>query len=402
MDAPILTLLAADPGAHPRGGPGADDAAEALRRAALEVLRATARTHGGREVGRPGGGLMMAFTSAAAAVRCAARMQRGLAEAGISAARIGVAAGEPIRDGDDLRGTPVLLADGLCAAAEPGAVLVTEVVRQVAAPRVAEVLRPAGAVRVPGIPDRVAVVELVWRPEQAAPPAAAAPPRAISVVVADDQRLVRAGFRVILEAESDMRVVGEAEDGASAVEEVRRRRPDVVLMDIRMPGMDGLEAAERILADPALPTAVVMLTTFDRDEYVYEALRVGASGFLLKDTPADRLLDAVRVAAGGDALLAPSITRRLIARFARAARPAPGGVPPALAALTPRELEVLRLVARGLSNGEIAAALVLGENTIRTHVAHILAKLGLRDRVQAVVVAYETGLVARDGGDGDA
>ncbi|MGD9571085.1 MAG: response regulator [Thermoleophilia bacterium] len=219
----------------------------------------------------------------------------------------------------------------------------------------------------------------------------------MTVVVADDQRLLRAGFRVILDSEPDMRVVGEAADGEEAVDLVRRRRPDVVLMDIRMPGLDGLAAAERILAEPGAATAVVMLTTFDRDEYVFEALRVGASGFLLKDTPADRLLDAVRVAAAGDALLAPSITRRLVERFARAARAPADGTPPALAALTARELEVLRLVARGRSNAEIAAELVLGENTVKTHVAHILGKLGLRDRVQAVVVAYETGLVTPEG-----
>jgi DNA-binding NarL/FixJ family response regulator len=175
---------------------------------------------------------------------------------------------------------------------------------------------------------------------------------------------------------------------------VRRRRPDVALLDIRMPELDGLKAAEQILSDPELDTAVLMLTTFDLDEYIYEALRIGASGFLLKDAPADRLLDAVRVAAAGEALLAPSITRRLIAKFARAARPESDSVPPALAELTSRELEVMQLLGRGLSNSEIAAELVLGENTVKTHVGHVLGKLGLRDRAQAVVVAYETGLVA--------
>jgi DNA-binding NarL/FixJ family response regulator len=174
----------------------------------------------------------------------------------------------------------------------------------------------------------------------------------------------------------------------------RARRPDVVLMDIRMPELDGLRAAEQIIGDRELSTAVVMLTTFDVGHYVYEALRVGASGFLLKDAPAARLLDAVRVAAAGDALIAPSVTRRLIEQFARAAQPRRDAVPVALAGLTERELGVLRLVARGLSNAEIARELVLGENTIKTHVAHVLAKLDLRDRVQAVVIAYETGLVA--------
>ncbi|MGD9697186.1 MAG: response regulator [Thermoleophilia bacterium] len=222
----------------------------------------------------------------------------------------------------------------------------------------------------------------------------------MTVAVADDQRLLRAGFRVILDSEPDIRVVGEAEDGEGALDVVRRTRPDVVLMDIRMPGLDGLAAAERILSEPGCATAVVMLTTFDRDEYVFEALRIGASGFLLKDTPADRLLDAVRVAAAGEALLAPSITRRLVERFARVARPADEGVHPRLAALTARELEVLRLVAAGMSNAEIAAALVLGENTVKTHVARVLSKLGLRDRVQAVVLAYETGFVAPGLDDG--
>jgi DNA-binding NarL/FixJ family response regulator len=239
-----------------------------------------------------------------------------------------------------------------------------------------------------------------WRESEDAQPAAA-PPAEIKVVVADDQQLVRAGFRVILEDEPDITVVGEAADGRGAVDVVLRTRPDVVLMDIRMPELDGLKAAERILGEADLETAVLMLTTFDRDEYIYEALRIGASGFLLKDTPADRLLDAVRVAASGEALLAPSITRRLIEDFARAARPDPGAVPERLAELTSRELDVLGLVARGLSNSEIAAELVLGENTVKTHVAHVLSKLGLRDRVQAVVLAYETGLVAPEASPSD-
>ncbi|HTI32902.1 MAG TPA: response regulator transcription factor, partial [Miltoncostaea sp.] len=313
------------------------------------------------------------------------------------------AAGEPVRASDDeggeLYGTPVEVARRLCETAAPGAIVATDVVRQVAGPRVAGLLHPAGALRLPGIPERVAVAEVRWRAEDddAAPGPEPAAAGEITVVISDDQRLLRTGFRVILDSEPDMRVVGEAPDGEAAVDVVRRRRPDVVLMDIRMPELDGLAAARRILDDPALSTAVVMLTTFDRDEYVYEALRIGASGFLLKDTPADRLLDAIRVAASGDALLAPSITRRLIERFAHAARPAPDGVPAALAPLTARELDVLRLVARGLSNAEIAGELVLGENTVKTHVARVLGKLGLRDRVQAVVMAYETGLVAPEG-----
>lgn len=215
----------------------------------------------------------------------------------------------------------------------------------------------------------------------------------ISVIVADDQRLVRSGLRVILDAEEDIQVVGEAGDGQEALGLVASHSPAVALLDIRMPNMDGLEAARRIIADyPS--TRVVILTTFDADEYVYEALRAGASGFLLKDSPADQLVAAVRVAAAGDALIDASVTRRLIGRFLSAARPA-DATPPALSSLTPRELDVLRLIARGLSNSEIASELVLEGNTVKTHVSRVLMKLGLRDRVQAVVVAYETGFVAR-------
>jgi len=291
----------------------------------------------------------------------------------------------------------VIVAGRLCDAAGPGEILASEVVCQIAGPRVFELMAPMGALRLRGVAERVAAAQR--RGEPGGPAAAPEPPaarRQISVVIADDQRLLRTGFKVILDAEPDITVVGEAAGGRAAVDVVLRRRPDVVLMDIRMPELDGLQAARRILSEPELGTAVLMLTTFDVSEYIYEALRIGASGFLLKDTPADRLLDAVRVVAAGDALLAPSITRRLITQFARSARPEPGTVPAVLAELTARELEVLRLVARGLSNAEIAAELVLGENTVKTHVAHVLGKLGLRDRVQAVVLAYETGLVARE------
>ena len=211
----------------------------------------------------------------------------------------------------------------------------------------------------------------------------------VRVVIADDQALVRTGFRAIVSHEPDLDVVGEAGDGYAAVEQARLHRPDVVLMDIRMPGMDGLEAT-KLLATNGSTTRVLILTTFDLDEYVFTALRAGASGFLLKDAPADQLLTAIRVIAAGDALIAPSVTRRLIAEFAH--QPAPTDRPEQLESLTPRERDVLRLLARGMSNAEIAAALFLGDATIKTHVSRILAKLGLRDRVQAVVLAYETGL----------
>ncbi|MDH6515311.1 DNA-binding NarL/FixJ family response regulator [Streptomyces sp. SAI-135] len=215
----------------------------------------------------------------------------------------------------------------------------------------------------------------------------------IRVVVADDQELVRSGFTMILEAQQDIEVVAEAGDGAAAVEAVRGHSPDVLLLDIRMPVMDGLEAARRVCAQSSCK--VVMLTTFDLDEYVYDALYAGASGFLLKDVRRDDLVHAVRVVAGGDSLLAPTVTRRLVADIVRrrreeaAAEPAPDR----LDVLTAREVETLRMLARGLSNAEIATTLFVSEHTVKTHVSNVLSKLGLRDRVQAVICAYETGLV---------
>lgn len=221
----------------------------------------------------------------------------------------------------------------------------------------------------------------------------------IRVLIVDDQAMVRAGFRMIIEAETDITVVGEASDGQEAVDTTHRCRPDVILMDVRMPRMDGIEAASQILTPRrdgvarAAPPRVLMLTTFDLDDYVYAALRAGVSGFMLKDAPAEQLIEAIRVVAAGDALLAPSITRRLIEDIGRRpARDASIAVP-GLDLLTERELEVLRLVARGLSNAEIAQQLYLGEATIKTHVGRMLMKLSIRDRVQAVVLAYESGLV---------
>jgi DNA-binding NarL/FixJ family response regulator len=228
----------------------------------------------------------------------------------------------------------------------------------------------------------------------------------VRVLLVDDQALIRAGFRMILEAEEGIEVVGECADGTQAVDSVRRLKPDVVLMDIRMPEMDGIEATRLIAGDDTHAGAgaprgtggdgaprVLMLTTFDLDEYVYDALRAGASGFLLKDVPAEQLVDGIRVVAEGDALLAPSVTKRMIQEFSRTAA-TPRSAPASLDELTPRELEVLKLIARGMSNAEIAAELVVSETTVKTHVAHVLMKLGVRDRVQAVVLAYESGVVA--------
>ena len=214
----------------------------------------------------------------------------------------------------------------------------------------------------------------------------------ISVVLVDDQEMIRSGLRLILEAEGDIEVVGEASDGAAAVEVVRWRRPDVVLMDVQMPNVDGIEATRRIVAAATEPSPrVVILTTFDLDEYVFEALRAGASGFLLKNAPAADLIAAIRVVAGGEALLAPAVTRRVIAAFG--GRRAPAEAAKDLARLSEREREVLLLVARGRSNAEVARELTLGEATVKTHLSSLFAKLGLRDRVEAVIYAYETGLI---------
>jgi DNA-binding NarL/FixJ family response regulator len=225
--------------------------------------------------------------------------------------------------------------------------------------------------------------------------ARAEPPAPIRIVIVDDQDMIRSGLRLLLESESDIEVVGEAGTGSQALEVAHWRHPDVVLMDVQMPGMDGLEATRRLVAGEPRPR-VVVLTTFDLDEYLFGALRAGASGFVLKNAPADELIEAVRVVARGDALLSPSVTSRVIASFAT--RRVPADEARRLAGLTDREREVLLLVARGLSNAEVADRLVLGEATVKTHLSSVFAKLGLRDRVEAVIFAYESGLIDRGTG----
>jgi DNA-binding NarL/FixJ family response regulator len=214
----------------------------------------------------------------------------------------------------------------------------------------------------------------------------------IRVLLCDDQALVRGGFRMILEARPDLQVVGEADNGVQAIELARQAAPDVILMDIRMPDLDGVEATRRIVASGS-PARILVLTTYDADEYVYAAIRAGASGFLLKDARPQQLAEAIRVIAAGDALLAPSVTRRLLGQFASALPAGQASVPPSLSVLTSREAEVLRLLASGLSNAELAARLFVSEATVKSHVSSLLRKLGLRDRVQAVILAYEAGLV---------
>jgi DNA-binding NarL/FixJ family response regulator len=215
----------------------------------------------------------------------------------------------------------------------------------------------------------------------------------VRIIVADDHQVVRAGFAALLDTQPDFTVIGTASDGAEAVRICRELRPGLVLMDVRMPGMDGIEATRQLAGSPAGGPRILILTTFDLDEYVYDALCAGASGFLLKDVTAERLFDAVRVVAAGQALLAPTVTRRLISEFARQRPQSAAPSAAALATLTPRETQVLRLVAEGLSNPEIAVRLVVTEETVKTHVSRVLSKLGLRDRTQAVVTAYESGLV---------
>ena len=288
MEQPFVTILFTDlVGSTALFDRHGDDAADAIRREHFDALRRAVAEHGGREVKSTGDGLMVAFASAVAAIRCAVDMQRAASNVGDALMlRVGLHAGEPLADGDDLYGTPVNIASRLCDVAGAGEIVASDVVRQIAGHRVAELMQPTGALRLKGIAERVTVATVQWREDAAGapPPGPTASPTQITVAIADDQRLLRAGFRVILDAEPDIKVVGEAADGRAAVDIVKRRRPTIVLMDIRMPELDGLSAAAQILDDPELDTAVLMLTTFDVSEYIYEALRIGAT----EDFPKER------------------------------------------------------------------------------------------------------------------
>jgi DNA-binding NarL/FixJ family response regulator/class 3 adenylate cyclase len=353
----------------------------------------------GRVVDNQGDSTFAVFARASDAVRAAARAQLELEAAEWPddvplRVRMGIHTGEAAPSGEDYHGLAVHRVARICSEAKGGQVLVSHatvsVIEDARDGLVGVALVEVGERRLKDFEHPVRLHQLSSAEGDAVDTAASR----IGVLIVDDQALVRTGFRMILEAEPDLDVVGEAADGAEAVDEARRARPDVILMDVRMPNVDGLEATRRLLTGKEEGPRVLILTTFDLDEYVYEALKAGASGFLLKDTPPEELVDAIHVVARGDALLAPSITKRVIEEFVR--RPPESARVPAkeLEELTPRELEILRYVARGLSNAEIAKEAFVSETTVKTHVAHVLMKLHLRDRVQAVVFAYENGVVA--------
>ena len=362
-----------------------------------EILGASVREFDGTMVDMQGDSTFAVFQRPSDAIRSAARAQRALAAepAAVAEARVrmGVHTGEASPSGGTYHGLAVHRSARICAEAVGGQVLVSQSTVSVLSDTHESLdgvrLADCGERRLKDFEQPVRLYQVIAEEEDGA---ALSPHETISVLIVDDQALVRTGFRMILEAETDLVVVGEAGDGAEAVHEARRAKPDVILMDVRMPNVDGLEATRRILDSAEHTPRVLILTTFDLDEYVYEALRVGASGFLLKDTPPEQLVEAIHVVARGDALLAPSITRRIIEEFVR--RPPESVRPRAreLEELTPRELEILQYVARGLSNAEIAKEAFVSEATVKTHVAHILMKLQLRDRVQAVVFAYENGV----------
>jgi len=387
-----------------------------------ELMRAAWAEASGRELDADGDSFFVAFRRPREAVDAAVAAQRALAAHtwpdGVELqARIGIHTGEASLVRDQYVGLAVHRAARICDAGHGGQILLSETTRSLLEDEEKDELfevhdlgphvlkdfdRPVRIYQLtieghrgefPALRTADAgATTLADRQDELATPGDGNG-EGVRVMIVDDQALVRAGFRMILEAESDIEVVGEAADGSEAVAACQRSKPDVVLMDVRMPEMDGIEATRRLLAQDEAETKVVMLTTFDMDEYVYDALRAGASGFLLKDVPPEQLVDGIRAVASGDALLAPSVTRRVIEEFVRRPPASVRALPAKLDDLTARELEVLKLVARGLSNAEIAKELFVSETTVKTHVAHVLMKLDLRDRVQAVVLAYESGLI---------
>jgi DNA-binding NarL/FixJ family response regulator/class 3 adenylate cyclase len=386
-----------------------------------ELMRAAWADAAGRELDADGDSFFVAFARPRQAVEAAVAAQRSVAaetwpEGVDLRVRIGVHTGEATLAGDQYVGLAVHRAARICDAGHGGQILLSETTRSLLEDEEAEFgqfeLRDLGPqvlkdfdrpvriyqVAIEGFlgefpPLRTAGYGATTLADRQDELATTDEDGAVRVMIVDDQALVRAGFRMILEAEADIEVVGEGADGNEAIAEWQRLRPDVVLMDVRMPEMDGIEATRRLLAHEDAETKVVMLTTFDMDEYVYDALRAGASGFMLKDVPPEQLVVGIRAVASGDALLAPSVTRRVIEEFVSRPPASVRALPEKLEDLTARELEVLKLVARGLSNAEIAKELFVSETTVKTHVAHVLMKLDLRDRVQAVVLAYESGLV---------
>jgi DNA-binding NarL/FixJ family response regulator/class 3 adenylate cyclase len=397
------------------------------------LLRTAFEEAGGQEIDSQGDSFFVAFRRPKDAVLSAAAAQRALVDHawpdGVELrVRMGIHTGEASVAADRYLGLAVHRAARICAAGHGGQVLLSQTTHALLEHEEEELpglsQRALGPQRLKDFDRPVEIYQLVvpdlaseFPPLRTVDREAEDEPRPIAgredrladaarrasgleektdgvrVLIVDDQALVRAGFRMILEAEQDVEVIGEAADGSAAIDEVRRLRPDVVLMDVRMPEVDGIEATRRLMGEADVDAKVVMLTTFDMDEYVYEALRAGASGFLLKDVPPEQLVAGIHAVASGEALLAPTITRRVIEEFVRRPPESARTAPPVLAELTERELEVLKLLARGLSNAEIANELVVSGTTVKTHVARILGKLELRDRVQAVVFAYESGLV---------
>jgi DNA-binding NarL/FixJ family response regulator/class 3 adenylate cyclase len=376
------------------------------------LLRSAFEEAGGSEIDSQVDSFFFCFRKARDAVQAAAAGQRALLshswpEGTEVRVRMGIHTGDASVSENRYHGLAVHRAARICAAGHGGQILLSQTshtlledeedehdglsLRELGPQRLKDFDRPIGIFQLvaPDLPAEFPPLRTL----DTLPDEAQGNGERLSILIVDDQALVRAGFRMILDAEDDVEVVGEASNGTEAIDEVRRLRPDIVLMDVRMPELDGIEATRRLLAEEDAQTKIVMLTTFDMDEYVYEALRAGASGFLLKDVPPEQLVEGIRAVGSGEALLAPSITRRVIEEFVRRPPETARTPPPELAELTERELEVLKLIARGLSNAEIAKELFVGETTVKTHVSRILMKLQLRDRVQAVVFAYESDLI---------